>query len=311
MRMPLTLHQLEAFLHVADNGSFRKAAELLNLSQPALSRTISAAESALGARLFDRDTRNVNLTTAGMALLPIARRVLKDFETSLGELGSFLSGDRGRVVIATLPSVGTSMLPDALTQYARLYPAVEVSIQVTTTTPVLEKVASGEADIGICLQPLPDRHFRYEHLIEDEFVLLCANQHLLATKADCSWEDFANHPYIALSSNTSIRMLTEGMFHQKGLLVRNSYECESLPLSGRLIAAGLGISAMPRLALDLTQLDGIAVRTLSDPVLLRRLGTVTRAGRSLSTAARNFLQILQTTAVDKRSPVSVDSDIDR
>lgn len=293
MRMPITVQQLEAFVRVADQASFRKAAEQLHVSQPALSRTIAGAEAALGSRLFDRDTRNVNLTAAGAALLPVAKRVLQEFEVSLGELDQVISGARGRVVVATLPSIGTSLLPTALQTFAQRFPGVEVSIRVTTTGPTLEQVAAGEVDIGICLQPLPDRSFRYEHLTEDEFVLLCASDHPLARKPDCGWADFSAYPYIAQSRNTSIRMLTEGLFQQQGLLVSAKYECESLPLSGRLIAAGLGIAALPRLALDLAQLDGVAVRPLRDPVLRRRLGTVTRAGRTLSTAARNFLQIIR------------------
>src|SRR5882672_7190477 len=179
MRIPLTLNHLEAFVHVADQGSFTKAAQILNISQPALSRAIRAAEKAVGARLFDRDTRNLRTTSAGQELLTIARRILAEFEFSLGDLAQFLMGRRGRVVVATVPSIGAAYLPTAIAAFAKTNPAVEFSIRAINTEPLLDMVASGEADFGITQQPPPDDRFHYEHLVIDEFVLLCATGHAL------------------------------------------------------------------------------------------------------------------------------------
>jgi len=293
MRTSLTMHQLQAFVEVARVCSFRQAAEALRISQPALSRTIQGAEDALGTRLFDRDTRNVRVTPSGNELLPIARRVLSEFESSLGELAQFLDGRRGRVVVATLPSLGMAFLPEALAAYAKFQPAVEFSIHVLTTRPLLEMVNSGDADFAIGLQPPPDGRFRYDHLVDDEFALVCAEGHPLASKASWNWKVFSQYPLIAQSSSTSMRQLTDGVFQKLGLSVRMGYECGSLPLTGRLVAANLGIAALPRLTLPQLGTAGLAVRGLRGPVLERQLGIITRAGRSLSTASRNFLQLLK------------------
>ncbi len=293
MRLSLTLHQLEAFVKVAELRSFRAAAESLHVSQPALSRTIAGAEAALGARLFDRDTRNVRPTPAGDELFPIARRVLGEFESSLGELGQFLAGYTGRIVVATLPSVGASFLPAAIAEFAVVYPGVDFVIRVMTTQPVLAAVDAGEADFGICLEPALDRQLRYTHLVEDEFVLVCRAGHEVAAQDSWTWNVFTRFPYIAQSAQTSIRMLTEAVFEDQGLVVRKSYECESLALTGKLVAAGLGITALPRLALSHADMSGVEVRNLKNPTLRRRLGVVTKAGRSKSAAAGNFLRILQ------------------
>lgn len=293
MRTSLTLHQLESFCRVAELRSFRKAAEVLHVSQPALSRTIAGAEEALGARLFDRDTRNVRTTSAGEELAPIARRILAEFESSLGELGEFLAGHRGRIVVATLPSIGASFLPSAIAEFVDMYPGIDFVIRVMTTKPVLAAVDSGDADFGICLEPGIDRNFRYTHLIEDEFVLACPQDHPLTKKDTWEWEVFTRFPYIAQSADTSIRMLTEALFAEQGLAVHKTYECENLALSGRLIAAGLGITALPKLALDHANTAGVVTRALRAPHLRRRLGVVTRAGRTSSTAAANFLTLLK------------------
>jgi DNA-binding transcriptional LysR family regulator len=293
MRVPLTLHQLEAFSRVAELRSFRKAAEVLHISQPALSRTISGAEAALGTRLFDRNTRNVRPTAAGDELAPIARRILAEFESSLGELSQFLEGRRGRVVMATLPSVGASFLPPVMTKFAALYPGVDFVIRVMTTKPVLAAVDSGDADFGICMEPSLDNNFRYTHLVEDAFVLVCHPSHELVQQPSWGWDVFTRYPYIAQAAGTSIRMLTEAVFDAQGLVVHMAYDCDSLSLSGKLVAANLGITTLPRLALSHTDTSGLAILKLDGPSLQRRLGVVTRAGRSPSTATANFLKLLK------------------
>ena len=290
MRIPLTLNQLEAFVHVADQGSFTKAAQILNISQPALSRTIRAAEKAVGARLFDRDTRNLNTTPAGQELLTIARRVLAEFESSLGDLAQFLVGRRGRVVLATVPSIGAAYLPPVIAGFAKTHPAVEFSIHAINAQPLLEMVESGEADFGISLQPPPDDRFHYEHLVTDEFVMLCPTGHALTAREQCDWSDFRSYPFISQSSSTSIRALTASVFQKLGLAVRTVHECSSLFLSGKLVAAGLGITALPRLALPQLDLTGLETRRLRNPLLRRRLGIVRRSGRTLSKAASGFLE---------------------
>ena len=113
MRSTLSLRQLEAILAIAEHGNFSSAAEHLHVSQPALSRTIRLAEDSLGARIFDRDTRSVSLTPAGLELLPIARRIVGEFTDSMSELSQFMEGRRGSVRVAALPSMAQSLMRNA------------------------------------------------------------------------------------------------------------------------------------------------------------------------------------------------------
>lgn len=256
---------------------------------------MTGGEAAIRARLFDRDTRNVRLTAIGLELLPIARRVQREFHASLGELGQFVSGHRGRIVVGTLPSAGNSFLPAAIAKFSADNPSVDFSIRVMNTVPMLDAVAAGELDLGICLQPIASRSFRYEHLLDDPFHLVCAIKHPLALEGPSNWDVFAKYPYIAQSASTSIRLLTESTFHKLGLSVHISIACENLPLACRLIAAGVGISALPALALSEGDRGGLVKRALRGPALRRRLGIVTRIGRTPSPAARNFQTLLKST----------------
>lgn len=293
MKTRLTLHHLEAFVRVARENSFRKAAQALNVSQPALSRTIKAAEDAVSVRLFDRDTRNVRLTPAGHELLSIASRILSEFDSSLGDLAEFLAGRRGRIVLATIPSIGASVLPGAISAFNKLNPAVEFSVHAINAEPLLESVRSRVADFGISMQPPMDEQINYEHLLEDEFVLLCPTGHPLSRQKTCRWLDFKDYPLISQSGSSSIRMLAASVFQKLNVTVPHSHECSSLYLTGKLVAAGLGIAALPTLVLSQLDPTGIEVRKLREPVLSRRLGIVTLAGRSLSKASRDFLRMFK------------------
>nr|MBF0681501.1 LysR family transcriptional regulator [Pseudomonas sp.] len=293
MRSRLTLHHVEAFACVAELLSFRKAAQRLHMSQPALSRCIQGAEDALGTRLFDRDTRNVRLTPAGTEFLPIARRLLLEFHASLDEVSEYLGGDRGKLVIAALPSIGAALLPDVVCQFARLWPSVQVTIQAPHSQVVIDLVADGQADIGIALKPPKPDKVLYEHLLDDEFVLVCSPDHPLAGETSCSWQVFAEHPFIALSPTTSMWMLTQRMFRQLHMDVKPAYEMGGLPLTGKLIAAGLGITAIPRLVLPQMGQPDVRVIPLHAPVLQRSLGILTREGRTASVPANNFLKLLR------------------
>lgn len=295
MRSRVTLHHVEAFVCVAELLSFRKAALRLHMSQPALSRCIQGAEDALETRLFDRDTRNVRLTPSGMEFLPIARRLLLEFQTSLDEVSEYLGGDRGRLVIAALPSISATILPDVVCQFAQLWPSVQVAIQAPHSQVVIDLVAEGHADVGLALKPPKPDKVLYEHLLDDEFVLICSPEHPLARETSCSWKVFGEYPFIALSPTTSMWMLTQMVFRQLHMDVKPAYEMGGLPLTGKLIAAGLGITAIPRLVLPQMGDQDVCVIPLESPVLERSLGILTRKGRTASVAANNFLKLLRQT----------------
>ena len=166
MRVNLTLQQMQAFLEVAARSNFREAASALNVSQPALSRTIRMAEQGLGIRLFDRDTRHVALTAAGRELQPIAARILGEFNGAFSELSQFLGGRSGHVAAGSLPSAGVAILPRAIAQFRQAHPDVEFSLIEAPAEPLLEAVDDGRVDVAITVRPAPDRKLRYQALLD-------------------------------------------------------------------------------------------------------------------------------------------------
>ena len=304
MRIDITPRQLDIFLNVAAAGSFTGAARVLGVSQPALSRTVQLLEDQIGAQLFDRNSRHVMLTPAGAALVPLAERMVRQFNDEFGELAQFVAGRRGRLVIAALPSIAAVLLPDALRAFATTSPDVEIVILDGLSGSVADAVLSGHADLGLTVQPAPDHALTYTPLVSDEFGLVCKLEDPLATAEALTWSIFIARPFIAMAKSSSVRTMTDAAFLQAGLSVSPLYECAFLGTTGALVAAGLGITALPRLAMPLTASSGLRWRPLSSPFIQRQIGVVTRAHRTLSPTATKFCDLLHAMVGIERPPSS-------
>ncbi len=291
MKIRLTLHQLEAVLRVAEFQSFRQAAETLHVSQPALSRTIAMAEDSLGTRLFDRNTRHVNLTPAGEQIMPIARRILGEFNDSLSDLGQFLGGHAGRITVSSLPSASVALLPPTIAEFRATRPNVDFVILSASTTPLLELLLSGQADLAVTAKPPPDERLNYEHLMDDEIVLLCHKNDSLAKSKKLGWKAFEERPFIGTTLRGSIQPILDAAMARHGVIVKTVLQASNASICGAAVASGIGITAMSRLTLPTMDCRNIAVRRL-DPPYSRPIGVVTLAGRSPSPSANAFKELL-------------------
>jgi LysR family transcriptional regulator, carnitine catabolism transcriptional activator len=309
MNISLKHHQLTCFLAIAEEGSFSKAAQRLAVSQPALSRTIILMEEMIGARLFDRNTRNVSLTPVGIELTSLARRVVSEIDGLAGELGRFVEGRRGRITVAALPSVAAILLPAAIARFSIDAPEVDIRIKDGLSEKVLEAVEAGEADLGITVKSPSKGRLVHHPLCSDELGLVCRNDDPLARSDSVDWSVFEHRPFVAMASDSSVRLATDTAFIQAGIQVTPLFECSFLGTTGHLVAEGLGISALPRLTCPLTGAANLVWRRLEAPRVDRMIGIVVRSDRTLSPSATKFLAILKgvAKALDKRPEVLSDA----
>jgi LysR family transcriptional regulator, carnitine catabolism transcriptional activator len=298
MRNDLVLSRLSAFAEVAAALSFNVAARRLNVSQPALTRTIQLLEEDLGARLFDRDSRNVQLTPAGKEILPIVLRLLRDVEVAANEMTSYLKGTRGVIRVASIPSLAGALLPLAIRAFRRDYPDVRLHLDDALSEAVAQKVASGEADFGVTTLRSPDPRLTYRPLLQEPVGLVCRRDDPLAQRERLTWADLQPRPFIAMAPNTSLRNITDAAFLQTGLAVEPLFGCSIVASVCRLVVAGLGITALPRLSV--LQLDGgdLVWLPLEGPSMTRESGVITRTGYSLAPSVVEFLRILDRTFED-------------
>ena len=288
------MQQINAFLQIAEAGNFSTAAGRLGLSQPALSRTIQGLEDLVGARLFDRDTRTVQLSLVGTELLPIARRLVAEFDSAFGELAQFIAGQRGRITIAALPSIAAVVLPTVIAHFRQEHPTVDITIRDALLESVVDAVTQGIADIGVTARPVPMYKLAYQRLLSDGFCLVCRNDDPEASgRGPVSWSVFKDRPFVAMAPETSVRRMTDAAFLQAGLSIAPLFECGHLATTGRLVSQALGITALPRLTLPVIDFAGLTTRVLVRPIINREIGVVTREGRSPAPAVRAFLAVLQ------------------
>ncbi len=292
-RINVDLAELQAFACLAELRSFRAAADELGLTGSAVSRAIARIEDRLGTRLFDRDTRNVALTPQGAALQQLTQRILSEAESALTEFEAYLSARRGRVTLAGLPSITASLLPGLIARFLASHPEVEISIVDALSDGVVDAVLQGRADFGFTAGAVGGSgRLSFRPLVDDEFVAVGHPGGQLDDAHDCRWKEFDGRPFVAMVPGTSVRALTDAAFAQAGLSIRPRFEVTHLATAGALVAAGLGVTALPALTLPVLGRGPLVTRPLREPRMIRRIGIVQVIGRTLSPSARAFYRVL-------------------
>lgn len=291
--MDATVRQLAAYAAVARAKSFTAAAAQLHVSQSSLSRTVAELERSLGAQLLERDTRNVTLTPTGVETLRVADEVLNAHRAGMQELERFACGEAGTVAVSTLPSIAAVLLPSVLARFRSEHPRVAVQIMDGLERAVLQRVSSGDADFAITTVGGPAAHLEHRPWVRDRFVAVLPQQHPLATREELTWRELAAEPLLAVGRDSSARRLADAAFAQVDVPATPAAEAGSIATVGGLVAAGLGVAAMPALVLPLMAADAIVHRPLVEPVVDRRLELVQRSRRPLTAAGRHFLDTLE------------------
>ncbi|WP_442679551.1 LysR family transcriptional regulator [Sphingomonas sp. ASY06-1R] len=289
MKRRPSLNSLRLFMQIAYNRSFSETGRLASVSQPALSRTIRLLEEELGVRLFDRNSRNVTLTSAGEALLPIVERLAADFDHAFSELSLTFSGARGRVVIGALPSVAAGMLPLVVASFLKDHPQVEIILRDHLSGALYQQMQERQVDLAITTPP-DGGAFAFEPFMDDPMILIARAGGPLDQPGTADWSIFADHPFIAMAPRSSVRELTDAAMHKAGIAVRPLFECTQLATVGALIEAGLGTTALPQSTIGMVDASSIVTRPLTAPFVTRTIGIAHLADRTLPPAAAAFMR---------------------
>lgn len=285
----------QAVLAVHRSGSFRGAAESIGLSPSALSRQIGALEAKLGARLFDRDTRNLTTTAAGAVVVNVAERMVNLALDGMAEVEAHLAARRGRLTIAGLPSVTAGLLPGLLKTFSAAHPGLDLRIIDALSGSVIEAVEAGLADIGFTAGTVSTRsRLSFHPLLDDDFLAVGTADGPLAEDRPYAWAELIDMPFIAMAEGTSVRELINGACIRQGRVLAPRFDVAHLATAGALVAEGLGITALPRLTLPVLHTKDLVLRPIPDFGATRLIGLVWRAGHSLSPAAQAFLGHVRT-----------------
>ncbi|WP_186332114.1 LysR family transcriptional regulator [Bordetella genomosp. 13] len=286
----LSTRDLRAFLALAEQRSFTRAARVCNLSQSAFSSLIRAIEDTLGARLFDRDTRNVELTPQGQVLEISARRMVGQFDDLVDDFRGYATLRKGRVSIAALPSIAAGWLPGVFAEFLAHHPGIELELADMLSAPSLELVRAGRADFALASSGTQAQDLETELLCNDRFHLVCRQDHPLARRAEIGVRDLADSRFIHLARSHSVRLQLERAFDPTPM--NTVLEVEQLATLTGMIAAGIGITVVPALTLYELDRPGLVSRPIKLPGLVRRIHLVKRRGASLSPAAQRLYELM-------------------
>ena len=262
MKINWSAREVDVFLSLAETLSFRRTALQMHLSQSAVSGTVARLEEMLDVRLFERTTRTVQLTLAGEVFAEQARFLRHQMEETVRRVQEVAQLQVGRIALAALPSLAAGAVPRAFARFATQHPGVQMELIDSLAGPAFDMVRAGRVDFALTAANPAYADLDYTPLVSDRFVLLLSR------------------------AQSEMRGAVEA--YASG---RN--EVEHLATIAAMVAAGLGVSALPELAAQVVRRPEVVTRALKAPVLHRPIGLITLRGRPLSLAAQAMVALLR------------------
>lgn len=289
--MNLSGRLVDAFLALAETRRFALAAERCHVSPSAFSQMISRLEEQVGARLFDRDTRNVSLTPEGEVFAAGARRIAGEMRATLEELRGRAQVRAGRVAVAGPPSLAADWLPGRMADFRARHPGIALRLHDVVSDRCLDMIARGEVDFGLNAMPGNPLEFEACHLFDEPSYVICREDDPLARRRSLALRDLRQQPFIHTVRTGSVWQQLQAIV-QAAQVTDTGLEVNQLGTLGGLVKAGFGISIVPQFALQLCQRPGVAAVRLNVPEAGRPIFAVRRRGHSLSAAATAFWEML-------------------
>lgn len=286
----MTPRQLKYFLRIAEFGSFTKAAAVLYIAQPALSRQIQQLETDLGVQLFVRSDLGVKLTDAGEALVQRAGQLLEHFASVRDEIGAISSHVQGRLQFGVPPSLFHLITVPLLLTFRALYPAVELSVVEGTSSTIYELLLQGRLDMGIVLSTESMQGLQQRALFGERLFLAGAPGQLVPSDS-VLLQDVATHPLVLTQRSNSMRMVLEEALRGVGCVCDCVMETNSVRTQTAMTAAGVGFTVLPYSAIAE---DVNAGRLVAAPIeTLKIFWTLVHSkDRALSMAAQRLIDLL-------------------
>jgi DNA-binding transcriptional LysR family regulator len=282
--------QLQAFVAIAECGSFSAAAERLHLTQPAVSKRLALLEEQLDAQVFDRIGRRIRLTAAGQLLLPRAKTVLNEVEAGYQAIAGLRGEVAGALSIATSHHIGLHYLPSHLRSFMKAFPAVRMDLHFLDSEQAQAEILRGRFDLALVTLP-PEQQHRVTsiQLWQDELRLVVGPQHPLARRQKLGLRELSGYPAVLPESTTVTTRLIQTLFKRQQLPLTTAMEANHLDTVKMLVGIGMGWGVLPARLID----RSVKVLPIRHSPIRRPLGVIYHEQRTLSMAVLRFLAQLQ------------------
>ncbi|MCY9160638.1 LysR family transcriptional regulator [Bacillus atrophaeus] len=286
----MTITQLQVFVKIAETGSFTKAGQALNMTQPAVSHAISAIEAELGVKLIIRDRRNgLMLTDTGKNILVHIREVLKGIEKVEQVAAAEKGLELGTIHIGTFPSASAHFMPKLISVFKQKYPKLELILHEGTVDEVREWLQSRIIDAGILL--FPARDMEYIPLKKDKMVVVLLDDHPLCSRSAITLNDLDQEPMVVCYGGYESPFIE--LFKQAGSTLNTAYTVYNVNTSINMIREGLGLAIISELSMSGMPLPEHVVTRDLDPQVFREIQLAVPSLKEASLAAKLFIQTAQ------------------
>jgi DNA-binding transcriptional LysR family regulator len=296
----LSLGRLQVLCEVVNQGSFSAAAESLSYTQSAVSQSVARLEAETGATLLVRDRRGVRPTAAGATLVAHAEAIFGQVEAAEAELAAVLGLRSGRLRVASFPSAGATLMPVAVARFRQQYPDIALTLAEDEPERIAPRLRAGEFDLALLFEfpgagERPGVGLRSVTLLEDPMDLALPADHPLVSKAALTLLDLRDQRWVQTSVTSPCARHVVRSCLAAGFEPDVAFESDDYDTVQGLVAAGVGVALIPRLALTRVHPD-IVVRPLAPQSPTRKVTAATMAGAGVAPAAKSMIEVLRDVA---------------
>ncbi|NLY80329.1 MAG: LysR family transcriptional regulator [Lysinibacillus sp.] len=287
----MEIQQLEYFKVVAETEHMTQAAEMLNISQPALSKSISNIEHEIGVPLFDRQGRSIVLNRYGKLFLESVNHILEEFNKAKQEINGLVRPGYGEVSLGFIHTLGMEVVPELMAHIPEKYPNMKFTLTQASSLNLLNRLEEGVIDL--CLsQRIESKTVDIEwiELYKEELFVIVPENHRFASRESICLQEIKDEPFVSIKKGNKLRQIVDVLLEKVGITTNITFEGEDPHTVAGFVSAGHGVSLIPAIkGLNEYNVKKISV---SDPICERNIGVSWVAGRYLSPAANQFKNYL-------------------
>lgn len=287
----MEIQQLEYFKVVAETEHMTQAAEMLNISQPALSKSISNIEHEIGVPLFDRQGRSIVLNRYGKLFLESVNHILEEFNKAKQEINGLVRPGYGEVSLGFIHTLGMEVVPELMAHIPEKYPNMKFTLTQASSLNLLNRLEEGVIDL--CLsQRIESKTVDIEwiELYKEELFVIVPENHRFASRESICLQEIKDEPFVSIKKGNKLRQIVDVLLEKVGITTNITFEGEDPHTVAGFVSAGHGVSLIP--AIKGLKEYNVKKISVSDPICERNIGVSWVAGRYLSPAANQFKNYL-------------------
>lgn len=289
----VSIQEIRGFTAVARLLSFTHAAKWLGITQPALSMCVRQLENKLGTTLFDRSTRAVQLSQSGMLVLPVAERLVENFDRTINGMRELSEGRQGHVSIACPEGVAAHVIAPTLATFVEQNPEIMVSVHDGDAASVERLMHLLSADFGVTGYWKEHPDFVVEPLTADRCCVICPPDHRFARRKSLSIKDLHNVPIVSLNRDAGTRRLVEALCNARGIRLVVQFEVARVSTLIEMVSSGLCISVLTMLSTPHNAWNSLRAIPFREPEVTYPINIITRANKMLTPSAQRFVAALR------------------